>query len=31
MVRITTRQALMRLRSLRRRRETYVGPWLFIG
>ncbi|EST18498.1 RNA polymerase sigma-70 factor [Streptomyces roseochromogenus] len=28
LVRITTRQALMRLRSLRRRKETYVGPWL---
>jgi RNA polymerase sigma-70 factor (TIGR02957 family) len=28
LVRITTRQALTRLRSLRRRRESYVGPWL---
>jgi RNA polymerase sigma-70 factor (TIGR02957 family) len=28
LVRITTRQALMRLRTLRRRRECYVGPWL---
>ncbi len=28
LVRITTRQALDRLRALRRRRETYVGPWL---
>ncbi|MGY4907472.1 RNA polymerase sigma-70 factor [Streptomyces sp. 900116325] len=28
LVRITTRQALMRLRALRRRKETYVGPWL---
>jgi RNA polymerase sigma-70 factor (TIGR02957 family) len=28
LVRITTRQALSRLRTLRRRRETYVGPWL---
>ncbi|MFF7251018.1 RNA polymerase sigma-70 factor [Embleya sp. NPDC008237] len=28
LVRIATRQALGRLRSLRRRRETYVGPWL---
>ncbi|GJF31022.1 RNA polymerase sigma24 factor [Kitasatospora sp. NE20-6] len=28
LVRITTRQALMRLRTLRRRKETYVGPWL---
>jgi RNA polymerase sigma-70 factor (ECF subfamily) len=28
LVRIATRQALMRLRSLRRRKETYVGPWL---
>jgi RNA polymerase sigma-70 factor (ECF subfamily) len=28
LVRITTRQALTRLRTLRRRRETYVGPWL---
>ncbi|MGK5673123.1 RNA polymerase sigma-70 factor [Micromonospora sp. URMC 106] len=26
--RITTRQALDRLRTLRRRRESYVGPWL---
>jgi RNA polymerase sigma-70 factor (ECF subfamily) len=28
LVRITTRQALTRLRALRRRREAYVGPWL---
>ena len=28
LVRIVTRQALNRLRSLSRRRETYVGPWL---
>ncbi|CCB72729.1 RNA polymerase sigma-70 factor [Streptantibioticus cattleyicolor] len=28
LIRVTTRQALMRLRSLRRRKETYVGPWL---
>ena len=28
LVRITTRQALGRLRSLGRRKETYVGPWL---
>ncbi|MEV6073026.1 RNA polymerase sigma-70 factor [Nocardia sp. NPDC052001] len=28
LVRITTRQSLMRLRSLGRRRESYVGPWL---
>lgn len=28
LVRITTRQALNRLRSLKRRRESYVGPWL---
>ncbi|WP_035858977.1 RNA polymerase sigma-70 factor [Cryptosporangium arvum] len=28
LVRITTRQALNRLRTVRRRRETYVGPWL---
>ncbi|MGX7825889.1 RNA polymerase sigma-70 factor [Actinokineospora sp. 24-640] len=28
LVRITTRQALTRLRTLGRRRETYVGPWL---
>ena len=28
LVRITTRQALTRLRTLRRRREFYVGPWL---
>ncbi len=28
LVRVTTRQALMRLRTLRRRRESYVGPWL---
>lgn len=28
LVQITTRQALMRLRALGRRRESYVGPWL---
>jgi RNA polymerase sigma-70 factor (TIGR02957 family) len=28
LVRITTRQALSRLRMLRRRKESYVGPWL---
>ncbi|MEU9869568.1 MULTISPECIES: RNA polymerase sigma-70 factor [Actinomadura] len=28
LVRITTRQALNRLRTLTRRREAYVGPWL---
>ncbi|NUU24029.1 MAG: RNA polymerase sigma-70 factor [Streptomycetaceae bacterium] len=28
MVRITTRQALTRLRTLSRRKESYVGPWL---
>ncbi|GAA3518026.1 RNA polymerase sigma-70 factor [Actinocatenispora rupis] len=28
LVRITTRQALDRLRALSRRRESYVGPWL---
>src|SRR5436305_7770342 len=28
LVRVTTRQALSRLRTLRRRRESYVGPWL---
>ncbi|MFD0206030.1 MULTISPECIES: RNA polymerase sigma-70 factor [Saccharothrix] len=28
LVRIATRQALNRLRSLKRRREAYVGPWL---
>ncbi|NUP23777.1 MAG: RNA polymerase sigma-70 factor [Streptomyces sp.] len=28
LVRITTRQALIRLRTLGRRKETYVGPWL---
>jgi RNA polymerase sigma-70 factor (TIGR02957 family) len=28
LVRITTRQALARLRSLARRKEAYVGPWL---
>src|SRR5204862_8305750 len=27
-VRITTRQALIRLRTLGRRKESYVGPWL---
>jgi RNA polymerase sigma-70 factor (TIGR02957 family) len=28
LVRITTRQALGRLRTLRRRKESYLGPWL---
>jgi RNA polymerase sigma-70 factor (TIGR02957 family) len=28
LVRITTRQALNRMRTLGRRKETYVGPWL---
>jgi RNA polymerase sigma-70 factor (TIGR02957 family) len=28
LIRITTRQALVRLRTLGRRRESYVGPWL---
>jgi RNA polymerase sigma-70 factor (ECF subfamily) len=28
LVRIVTRQALNRLRTLQRQRETYVGPWL---
>lgn len=28
LVRIATRQSLNRLRTLARRRETYVGPWL---
>jgi RNA polymerase sigma-70 factor (TIGR02957 family) len=28
LVRITTRQALSRLRALGRRKESYVGPWL---
>ena len=28
LVRITTRQALSQLRTLRRRKESYVGPWL---
>ncbi|MDF2712933.1 MAG: hypothetical protein K0R62_8585 [Nonomuraea muscovyensis] len=28
LVKITTRQALMRLRTLGRRKESYVGPWL---
>ena len=28
LVRITTRQALNRLRTMQRRREAYVGPWL---
>ncbi|ROO86910.1 RNA polymerase sigma-70 factor (ECF subfamily) [Actinocorallia herbida] len=28
LVRVTTRQALNRLRSVQRRREAYVGPWL---
>ncbi|QNP71914.1 RNA polymerase sigma-70 factor [Streptomyces roseirectus] len=28
LVRITTRQALNRLRTVSRRRESYVGPWL---
>ncbi|WP_026875474.1 RNA polymerase sigma-70 factor [Jiangella gansuensis] len=28
LVRITTRQSLNRLRAMKRRKETYVGPWL---
>ncbi|WP_405402221.1 RNA polymerase sigma-70 factor [Streptomyces sp. NBC_01104] len=28
LVRVTTRQALTRLRTLSRRKESYVGPWL---
>src|SRR5687768_11743311 len=28
LIRITTRQALTRLRTLGRRKESYVGPWL---
>jgi len=28
LVRITTRQALNRLRTMQRRKETYAGPWL---
>ncbi|WP_250006784.1 RNA polymerase sigma-70 factor [Actinoplanes sp. M2I2] len=28
LVRITTRQALNRMRAMKRRREAYVGPWL---
>ncbi|MCM2388233.1 RNA polymerase sigma-70 factor [Streptomyces albipurpureus] len=28
LVRVTTRQALNRLRTLTRRKETYIGPWL---
>ncbi|WP_435827769.1 RNA polymerase sigma-70 factor [Nonomuraea dietziae] len=28
LVRVTTRQALVRLRTLGRRKESYVGPWL---
>ena len=28
LIRITTRQSLDRLRTLRRRKESYVGPWL---
>ncbi|TDC79183.1 RNA polymerase sigma-70 factor [Micromonospora sp. KC606] len=28
LVRVTTRQALIRLRTLSRRKESYVGPWL---
>ncbi|MFI1442608.1 RNA polymerase sigma-70 factor [Streptomyces fructofermentans] len=28
LVRITTRQALNRLRALKRRKESYLGPWL---
>jgi len=28
LVRITTRQALNRLRAMKRRKEAYVGPWL---
>src|SRR5262249_54579650 len=28
LVQITTRQSLNRLRTMRRRREAYIGPWL---
>ena len=28
LIRVTTRQALIRLRTLGRRKESYVGPWL---
>ncbi|MFI6908254.1 RNA polymerase sigma-70 factor [Nonomuraea sp. NPDC050394] len=28
LVRITTRQSLNRLRTMKRRKETYIGPWL---
>jgi DNA-directed RNA polymerase specialized sigma24 family protein len=28
LVRIVTRQALTRLRTLTRRKESYIGPWL---
>ena len=28
LVRVVTRQALIRLRTLRRRKESYIGPWL---
>src|SRR4051794_7938465 len=28
LVRITTRQALIRMRTVARRKETYIGPWL---
>src|SRR2546430_17209777 len=28
LVRVTTRQALVRLRTVGRRRESYVGPWV---
>src|ERR1700712_713105 len=28
LVRITTRQSLNRLRTMKRRKEAYVGPWL---
>jgi RNA polymerase sigma-70 factor (ECF subfamily) len=28
LVRITTREALTRLRTIRRRKEAYIGPWL---
>ncbi|TDP98051.1 RNA polymerase sigma-70 factor [Labedaea rhizosphaerae] len=28
LVRVTTRQALNRLRTMKRRKESYVGPWL---
>ena len=28
LVRIATRQALSRLRTMRRRKESYIGPWL---